>query len=126
MAKQKRKTERPKCFEVRVPASSANLGPGFDCFGLALKLYLSLSVETAPAGTGWQIRTSGEGAEQLPTDEKNLIAQVAMRVAASEQFALPPLRLSIENEIPLARGLGSSAAAITAGIAIVEALTGRE
>src|SRR6185369_14754159 len=112
--------------KIKVPASSANLGPGFDCFGLALKLYLSLSMETAPTGTGWQIIIDGDGAGQLPTDEKNLIAQVAKSVAASEQFVLPPLRLRIENQIPLARGLGSSAAAITAGISIVEALLGRE
>src|SRR5438477_9029176 len=105
-------------FEIKVPASSANLGPGFDCFGLALQLYLSLSAEPAPAGAGWQITIDGEGAGQLPEDEQNLIAKVAAAVAATEQVALPPLRLRIRNEIPLARGLGSSAAAITAGIGI--------
>lgn len=112
-------------FEIRVPASSANLGPGFDCFGLALQLYLKVTVEPL-AGPGWFITLAGEGAELLPANEQNLIARVATVVAYSERTALPGLRLHIENQIPLSRGLGSSAAAITAGIALYEALAERE
>jgi homoserine kinase len=113
-------------FDIKVPASSANLGPGFDCFGLALQLYLSINVEIAPSGADWQITVEGEGAHQLPEGKQNLIARVASAAASAEQLALPSLRLNIHNDIPFSRGLGSSAAAITAGIAIVEALSGHE
>ncbi|MEW6733799.1 MAG: homoserine kinase, partial [Acidobacteriota bacterium] len=99
---------------------------GFDCFGLALQLYLRVTVEERPIDNGWQLSLIGEGSSLLPTDERNLIARVAYTTATAEKVTLPGLHMLVHNDIPLARGLGSSAAAITAGIAIVEAITGRE
>ncbi|MBI4852324.1 MAG: homoserine kinase [Acidobacteria bacterium] len=109
-------------FQIKVPATSANLGAGFDCFGLALKLYLTVRVKTNLDQIHHKIELSGQGVESLPTDENNLILKVANFVAQKENIILPKLYLEVENHLPLARGLGSSAGAITAGIAIVEAL----
>src|SRR5262249_54652530 len=111
-------------FEIRVPASSANLGPGFDCFGLALQLYLTVYTESS--SEGWSVKVEGEGANQLPADNRNLMARAAISTAESEGIILPALKLHVKNEIPLARGLGSSAAAITVGIGIAEAVSERE
>ncbi|HXG68238.1 MAG TPA: homoserine kinase [Blastocatellia bacterium] len=109
---------------IRVPATAANLGPGFDCHGLALSLYLTVEVEPSeePFGT---FTFRGEGAQELGgAAEENLIFQ-AMRFAAErEGVPLQPARLRVTNEIPLARGLGSSAAAIVAGLSAFEAVTG--
>lgn len=94
---------------VRVPASSANLGPGFDTLGLALGLYLEVRYE--PAGRP-EIQVTGRDAASIPAGESNLI----WRTIA--EHGGPPLRLHIHNDIPLGKGLGSSAAALTAGLAI--------
>ena len=103
-------------FTVRVPATAANLGPGFDCFGLALELCNELAVDTgAEPGVTWE----GEGADELPTDGSDMISR-AIRFAqasAADGRALPPFRLHGINRIPLQRGLGSSSAATVAGIA---------
>lgn len=104
---------------VRVPATSANLGPGFDAFGLALQLYNELELDTeAGPGVAWE----GEGADELPTDGEDLISR-AMRAAAEEAGrALPPLAMTGRNLIPLERGLGSSSAAAVAGVFAAKAL----
>ena len=103
-------------FTVRVPATAANLGPGFDCFGLALELCNELAVDTgAEPGVTWE----GEGADELPTDGSDMISR-AIRFAqssAADGRALPPFQLHGINRIPLQRGLGSSSAATVAGIA---------
>ena len=103
-------------FTVRVPATAANLGPGFDCFGLALELCNELAVDTgAEPGVTWE----GEGADELPTDGSDMISR-AIRFAqtsVADGGALPPFRLHGINRIPLQRGLGSSSAATVAGIA---------
>ena len=116
-----------RTLEIRVSASTANLGAGFDCFGLALKLYLTVQATLLPgADSAWQIRSRGEpGSESLPsTAEENLIAR-AMRTAAERHgLELPPLRLDVHNGIPLASGLGSSAAALVAGVKLCSALNG--
>jgi homoserine kinase len=113
---------------VRLPASTSNLGPGFDCFGLALKLYLTVRANTMPAGSE-QCRVITTGAkenETLPRNATNLIYR-AMSVAARREGAdLPPVQLVVQNEIPLASGLGSSAAAIVAGIKLAGLITERE
>jgi homoserine kinase len=98
---------------VRVPASSANLGPGFDSIGLAVNLYLTIEAEQS---TKWEITPLSVDMEQFPRDEKHFIAQIAMKTAAQFGEVMPPCRMTVSSDIPLARGLGSSAAAIVAGI----------
>jgi homoserine kinase len=109
---------------IRVPASTSNLGPGFDSHGLALKLYLTLEVETAGAPYG-TFTFEGEGADELRSAAEENIIFTAMRFAASrEEAELRPARIRVVNEIPLARGLGSSGAAIVAGLSAFEVITG--
>ena len=105
-----------KRVRVRVPASSANLGSGFDCLGLALSLYHTLTVEEH-AGSGLEIRVRGQGEDDIPVDESNATYQAL--AAAFEAVGYRPGRLAIDsvNEIPLSSGLGSSAAAALAGMA---------
>lgn len=100
---------------VSVPATSANLGPGFDTFGLALDIRNVVAIDTAaePRVT-WVL----EGAEELPTDGSDLISRTMVAVAARMQEPLPAFSLRGENHIPLARGLGSSSAAIVAGVVL--------
>jgi homoserine kinase len=98
---------------VRVPATSANLGPGFDCFGLALDLCNEVTVDTdAEPGVTWE----GEGAEDLPTDGSDLVSRTIAHVGSFHNLTVPPLHLSSVNRIPLQRGLGSSSAAAVAGV----------
>lgn len=105
---------------VSVPATSANLGPGFDSLGLALDLHDRLTGEVVPGGLTVEIE--GEGAQGVPRDETHLVVR-AMRAAFDEMGARPPgLRLRCENAIPHSRGLGSSSAAIVGGIALARAL----
>ena len=108
-------------MRVRVPASSANLGPGFDALGLALALYLECRFEPAPVLT---IQTRGRDASQISTGEDNLIWQTAQAVARDVGGTLPPIALEIDNDIPIGKGLGSSAAALTAGVVIADQLLG--
>lgn len=109
-------------FLVRVPASSANLGPGFDSLGLSLPLYTTLRV-TPQAVT--EVVPLGPQLAGTPADPGNYVYR-AMKLAARRAGRdLPPLRLEIETEIPLARGLGSSAAALVGGIVAANALLGR-
>ena len=105
---------------VRVPATSANLGPGFDALGLALTLYDE--VEARVAGDGTTVEVLGEGAGELPAGESHLVVR-AMRLAF-EQLGEDPggLALRCNNRIPQARGLGSSSAAIVAGIVLARGL----
>jgi homoserine kinase len=113
---------------ITVPASTSNLGASFDTCGLALGLYLTVSVEIADqvGAPKFNIKATGEGADKVAPDESNLIARVALSVAADRKQKLPPVRLNVSNAIPLARGLGSSSAAIIAGVSVYEALTGEE
>ncbi|MGC4876740.1 homoserine kinase [Micromonospora sp. DT43] len=105
---------------VRVPATSANLGPGFDALGLALGLYDDLAAEVAPAGV--RVTVTGQGAGELPDDDRHLVVR-AMR-ATFDVLGTQPAGLSVEcvNRIPQARGLGSSSAAIVAGVLLARAL----
>lgn len=115
---------RPSEVRVRVPASSANLGPGFDCLGLALSLYDEVEVSAAESGVTVEI--DGEGAGRVPCDEAHLVVR-AMRTAWNVTGDAPSgLRLRCRNAIPHSRGLGSSAAAAVAGAVAAVALTGRE
>ncbi len=106
---------------VRVPASSANLGPGFDALGLALGIYLECDFEPADS---LAITVSGRDAACISTGEDNLIWQTALAVAQDTGGVLPAISLTIHNDIPLGKGLGSSAAALTAGVVIADHLLG--
>jgi homoserine kinase len=110
--------------EIVIPASTSNLGASFDTCGLALSLYLKVTV--AETAEHFEIAASGEGAASLPLDESNLIVRVARFVAEQRGRNILGARLSIENQIPLARGLGSSSAAIIAGISLYETLSGEQ
>jgi homoserine kinase len=99
---------------VEVPATSANLGPGFDCFGLALDW--RERVNLAAIEHGYQVEVSGEGAAELPRDESHLIIRSALVGLADLGIRAPGLWLSCRNTIPHGRGLGSSSAAIVAGL----------
>ena len=108
--------------EIVIPASTSNLGASFDTCGLALSLYLRVEVE--PAEDGFRITPTGEGADKLPLDESNLIVRAAMHAAEQRKNRISGAKLRIDSQIPLSRGLGSSSAAIIAGLSIYEALTG--
>jgi homoserine kinase len=113
---------------VRLPGSTSNLGSGFDCFGLALKLYLTVRVTaTADASEPCCVVTTGaKENEALPRNSVNLIYRAMAFAAQREGAVLPPVDLVVHNEIPLASGLGSSAAAIVAGIKLAGLITERE
>ncbi|WP_101524928.1 homoserine kinase [Nocardioides houyundeii] len=105
---------------VTVPATSANLGPGFDSLGLALAWRDSLVAQVVESGL--EISVRGEGAADVPQDESHLVVR-AMRSAFQAMCAQPPgLRLVCDNRIPHARGLGSSSAAIVGGLVLARAL----
>lgn len=106
---------------VRVPASSANLGPGFDTLGLALGIYLTCRFRAAPEAA---IRASGRDAGSIPLGEDNLILRTARQVAAAQGRRLPSVDLEIENEIPVGKGFGSSAAALVAGVVLADRILG--
>jgi homoserine kinase len=107
---------------VRVPASTANLGPGFDCLGMALGLYNTVTVQVTRGRL--DVRIKGEGAEELRWGEENRVLR-AIRLAFEEAGQrLPSLALEQQNEIPLGRGLGSSSAATVAGLVAGNALCG--
>jgi homoserine kinase len=108
-------------WRLTVPASSANLGPGFDSLGLALDLHLTCRFRKAAA---LSIHADGLDADMIPPDETNLIWQTALNVAQHVGQSLPFIDLAIENEIPVGKGLGSSAAALTAGVVIADQLLG--
>src|SRR5579863_8258608 len=108
-------------MQVRVPASSANLGPGFDSLGLALGIYLTCRFQPA---AHLSIRVCGRDAAYISTGQDNLIWRTALAVAADVGDRLSPAALEIDNEIPLGKGLGSSAAALTAGVVIADHLLG--
>ena len=117
-----------KTAHVSVPASTANLGAGFDCLALALGLRNTVAFEQMPAGL--EIQIEGEGAEHLPRDSHNLIVKAAETVFARVGRRPAGLRLRALNGIPLGSGMGSSAAAVVGGLAaadaLVEANLGRE
>jgi homoserine kinase len=109
---------------VRVPASTANLGPGFDALGMALGLYDT--VEVTVTGEDTRVEVTGEGAGGVPTDEKHLVVRALRAAADALGHPLPGVFLRCHNAIPHARGLGSSAAAIVAGVAAAYGLAGKD
>jgi homoserine kinase len=110
-----------RTFSFRVPAGTSNLGAGFDTLGLALEIYLRVHIELSAAT---EVVVMGIDSAEIPKTRDNLILRVANRVAVLRERELSPFRMTIANEIPLARGLGSSAAAIIAGITCYELIAG--
>jgi len=109
-----RPTFRAAPVRVQVPATSANLGPGFDSFGLALQLYDFVGAQVADAGL--HVDVAGEGADEVPRDKRHLVVQ-AMHATFDLLGGRPRgLEVTCANRIPHGRGLGSSSAAIVAGI----------
>src|SRR5579863_1824363 len=102
---------------LRVPASSANLGPGFDALGLAIGIYLECRFRQSDR---LSITVEGRDAETISTGEDNLIWQTALAVASDTRTSMTPVELCIRNDIPIGKGLGSSAAALTAGVVIAD------
>ncbi|GAA5824941.1 hypothetical protein JCM11251_006032 [Rhodosporidiobolus azoricus] len=115
-------------WTIRVPASSANIGPGFDVLGLALSRHLTLNVSLVPcaeADSRVILSYTGEGANDAPLDPyKNLITRVALYVLLSHQLTFPAavVTVKIDNQVPFGRGMGSSAAAVVAGVLLGDAL----
>ena len=107
--------------QVKVPATTANLGPGFDTLGLALSLYDELTV-TVRAAPGATVEVHGIGEGEVPSDETNLVVRAIAHTFASYQQELPGLDLIAHNVIPHGRGLGSSGAAIVSGIMAAKGL----
>lgn len=106
---------------VRVPASSANLGPGYDSLGLALAVHDELTAEVLP-GDELRVEVSGEGEHDVPRDAEHLVVQAMDAAFSLMGVSRPGLRLRCTNRIPHARGMGSSSAAIVGGIVLARAL----
>ncbi|MDT9408649.1 homoserine kinase [Corynebacterium rouxii] len=111
-----------KKVTVTVPASSANLGPGFDTLGLALSLYDTVKVEVIDQGL--EVEIFGEGQEELPLDGSHLVVKAIRAGLKAADVQVPGLKVSCHNNIPQSRGLGSSAAAAVAGVAAANGLAG--
>ncbi len=109
---------------LRVPASTSNLGSGFDALGLAIDLPLTVKFEIIQNGR--QIQVRGEGAALIQQEENNLLLQAFDRACREIGCELPPLKIEIDNRIPLKRGLGSSGAAIIAGLVGANLLLGKK
>ncbi|MBW4716449.1 homoserine kinase [Saccharothrix obliqua] len=109
---------------VTVPASTANLGSGFDALGMALGLHDELEFEVTAGGLA--IEVEGQGADGVPDDEGHLVVRAFRAACARFALDVPGLRLRCHNTIPHARGLGSSSAAVVAGVAAGYALAGHE
>ncbi|QNK80167.1 homoserine kinase [Nakamurella sp. PAMC28650] len=105
---------------VRVPATSANLGPGYDCFGLALQRYDEASAALHPGGL--RVEVEGAGAGEVPTDATHLVVQAMAKAWAAVDLELPSIHLRCRNCIPHGGGQGSSAAAIVTGLLLGRAL----
>jgi homoserine kinase len=110
-----------KMIKVRIPATSANLGPGFDCLGLALQLHNTITLEI---GLPFKISLSGPYTKGISTDENNLVWKTMCHFWQLIHYPIPSAALSLENHIPPARGLGSSSAAIVGGLVAANKLAG--
>ncbi|HZV91555.1 MAG TPA: hypothetical protein VFF34_06030, partial [Candidatus Nitrosocosmicus sp.] len=110
---------RPTGFSqwgVMVPASTSNLGPGFDCLGLALRLHLVATARRIP--DGFSIERRGEGSDLVLDPHRDPILNAFREICRLAKEPVPTVALTIRSKIPVARGLGSSAAAIVAGLAL--------
>lgn len=108
-------------IDVRVPATTANLGPGFDCLGMALDMWNHMQFQV---GEEPGVRVMGQGAGHLSTGRSNLVYRAAERYFRETSTAMPSFSITCHNEIPLARGLGSSSSAIVGGLLGASAMAG--
>ncbi|MDJ0836968.1 MAG: hypothetical protein QNK37_10660 [Acidobacteriota bacterium] len=112
-----------KVYALAVPASSANLGPGYDVLGLALAMDLTVRAEPAPS---WSVNLDGHGTDELPADESHLTVVSYKGSCRKHGWDPTPLSLHIQNAIPTCGGLGGSSAAVVAGLALAQLVhTGR-
>ena len=116
-------------FTIKVPCTSSNIGPGFDVVGLSLSLYLTLDVTIDPSAsnTAPSLSYTGLGAEEAPLDAyKNLTTRTALYVLRSNGVSAFPtgVEIKVHNEVPFGRGLGSSGAAVVAGLLLGDELGG--
>ena len=111
----------PDRITVKVPATTANLGPGFDAMGMALDMWNTVTVTTESSG----VSIGGEGEDELPRDESNIVVAGIKSALRSLSAPVPEFGVRCENRIPLARGLGSSSAATVAGLLAGLAIAGR-
>ena len=109
-------------YRVRVPATSANMGPGFDCMGVALDIYNTVAAEEIPEGV--VIENHGRDADLIEDDDSNLIYKAMKSVFDKVGYTPKGLKIISYNEIPVARGLGSSAASTAAGLMLANAMAG--
>lgn len=113
----------PAALKVRVPATVANLGPGFDALGVAIQMHLEIEIE--PRRDSVEVFVEGEGAESLPNDESNLVIRSMNEFFDYAGRRPPGYAVRVKNPIPLGAGLGSSAAAVVGGLFAARAVTGR-
>lgn len=104
---------------VKVPATTANLGPGFDCLGLALEIYNEIGIELAEEN---RVTVCGEGEQEIAAQPENLVSRTVEACFRQLSKQPPKVHLSLHNRIPFSRGLGSSAAAIVGGLVACNAL----
>jgi len=109
--------------KVRIPGTTANCGPGFDTIGMACTIYNDLELTLSLAGPV-EILVTGEGSSSLPKDDRNIVLRAVRKVLAAVNSPYQGIRLVMHNNIPLSRGLGSSAAAIVGGLVAANAATG--
>ena len=102
-------------FVINIPATTANIGPGFDCLGMALDIWNQITVEQGAPGAP-EFTIKGNGENDLPTDKTNLIYQSFILPFLHTQESIPNVKLKCYNRIPISRGLGSSSAAIVGGL----------
>jgi homoserine kinase len=114
---------KPRPIRLKLPATSANLGPGFDAAGLAMSMYLTVE---ARAASEWSIEATGRDAALCSALENNLIIETYLKAVEDAWVDAPALHLKIHNEIPLGMGCGSSAAAILAGGALMDHFSGMD
>lgn len=110
-------------YRAQIPATTANLGPGFDVLGMALDFHNLIEVEQIESGLEIEVEGLGEG--ELPVDEDNLAYQAMDFLFTRADYTPPGLRIKLINRVPLARGLGSSATVIVGGLAIANHLAGQ-
>lgn len=108
--------------KISVPATSANLGPGFDTIGMALDMYNTIEVTES---TEHKIAINGEGVEEISCDQDNIVCQALAKVYNYVGKPLPKFHIILDNQVPTTRGLGSSAAAVSGGVFAANELLGR-